>query len=143
MNSNGAAHPLKRILDDKWEVVEAHGSKWIGRVDGVDGDIATLSPAFVYISNPQVQPQQNGQVAIGANIRLVLPLEMMASPARVRVRWSVRYRIVDFETGDQAVFESAIAEAMANQRKLAAARAGIAIVPQMPAKLPPAPGGRS
>jgi hypothetical protein len=136
--------PLKRVIDDRWEIVEAYGSRWIGRIDRTDDEVVTLSPAFVYISNPQIQPNPQGppgSVNLGWQ-RIVLPLEMLASPARIKLRWSARYRIVDFDTADQAIFENAVAEALANQQKIAAARAGLTIVPQMP-KLPAPPGGRS
>jgi hypothetical protein len=130
--------PELRIED--WEIAYDGDIGFIGVVvDDLNGWI-TMRPVFQYISNPQIQAQPGG-LQIGPNMRVVLPMEMLASDVAETFRPTRRRRIADYDAADRRVFEAAVREALDNRDKLLAARSGLQLVKEMPKGVTP-PGGR-
>lgn len=129
----------------EWEIAFENAFGFIGIVRDYNESTGwmTMCPVFSYISNPNVAPLPDGRVNLKPNIRVLIPIEFMASEVPERFKATRRRRLIDYDDEDRKVFEDAIREAMENCIKLRAARSHLAIVHEIPRGLPKPgwPGG--
>ena len=107
------------------------------RADGY----VSLDPVFEYRSELVLQPGAPPGTVNTLRQRILVPLELMASPAvGVRLRVDVSYMVGDFEEADIETFQQSVeaARAMCEQlaRQRAAERANISLASAIPRGLP-------
>lgn len=120
-------------FDGPWEIVCAGPAAWIGRVTEAITDEVTLSPCYAYIFQISAGPQGPQMM------RDVWPLELFVSNVPVRIKWTNRRRLADFDEADRETLWKLVQGAVDAQKRLRGARANIVLGAQMP---PGRPGAR-
>lgn len=128
-NESNGAHKTP-FADGQWEIVQVGGNAWIGKVIGADADEVTMAPCFTYIFQAQQTPQ-GLQV-----IRDVIPHELFVSSVPIRLRWTHRRRLDDFDDFDREMLRKLVDRAIQAQKDLRGARSNLTVAAAIPKGLP-------
>jgi hypothetical protein len=118
------------FADGPWEIVQAMGLAWIGKViETVDGEVS-LHPCFSYVFQA-ANTREGLQI-----VREVMPHEFFVSNVPLRLRWTHRRRLDDFDGPDRDMLRKLVDRAIERQKDLVASRSGLAIAGAIPKDLP-------
>jgi hypothetical protein len=109
------------FADGPWEIVQAMGHAWIGKVtEAGDGEVS-LHPCFSYVF--QAATTREGLQII----RDVMPHEFYVSNVPMRIRWTHRRRLDDFDQPDRDMIRKLVDRAMERQKDLVASRSNLTL----------------